>query len=107
MSLLLRPTRARCACAVAASSSITGTTVPISRRIMAGILGLCATALAGCAIAPEPRPTTEGPASEFVYEALGATPAIRFAAPAAKKADSDPNDKRSRSTAKDANAPSG
>lgn len=107
MSLLLRPTIARCARAVAAKSSITATTVPISGRIIACVLGLCATALAGCAIAPEPRPTTERPESEFVYETLGATPSIQFAAPAAKKAESGPTDRRSRSTDRDANAPSG
>ena len=87
---------------------------------MACAFSLCAAALAGCATAPGPRATTEGPYSEFVYEALGATPSIQFGAgrwastpagtnsaqTAAKKSESTPNDQRPPSTGKEANAPS-
>ena len=91
----------------------------IPGRIIVGCFSLYATVLAGCATAPEPRPSTEAPYSEFVYEALGATPSIRFgterretASPggrgtqATAAANPDSNEQRRSSREKDGNGPS-
>jgi len=81
---------------------------------------LCAIALAGSASAQEPRITTEGPNSPFVYEVMGATPSIRLGADrtaqapastastpnlAAKKTGADPKHEQPTPTGKGIGAP--
>jgi uncharacterized damage-inducible protein DinB len=64
--------------AVPANASVKGMTAQARVRILASMVSLLATSLLGCAVAPEPRPTTEETYSEFVYESLGATPSIQL-----------------------------
>jgi hypothetical protein len=119
-SLLLYSSRVSRASAIAINTLKEGTTMLKFTPISVSTATLCAIALAGCASAQEPRITTEGPSSPFVWEVLGATPSIRFGADrtaqapasttstpnlAAKKTGADPKHEQPTPTGKHTGAP--